>query len=160
MHYGTPPSAWDIHFTTVSYLQLAQSLPQQWPLNTLCQPILLGAKLADAFHHISPSEQQNLSSRFVTIGARTKYRLNTLLSHGITSCSLFSCQALSGTLLKEVLMLYLMFSFCFLWSSFCHQTVLSHIDNFPAWSNIEWDRQSIQSMASSLTVSLCLRCLK
>ena len=118
MHYGTRPCACDIHFTIVVYLQLTQSPPQQWPLNALCQHILLGAQLADAFHHISPSEQQNLSSRFITIGARTKYRLNTWWSHGITSCSLFSCQALIVALLKEILMLYLMFSFCFLWSVF------------------------------------------
>ena len=115
-----------------------------------CTVSCLAPSVVNAFHRVTPFEQKNLSSKFGTsIGARTRHRLNTWRLHGITSHSLPSCQVLLVTLLKRESLCFTLCSLSVPFGAvFYHRTVSSHINNFPAWSNIEWDTQSVQSMTN------------
>ena len=69
----------------------------------------LAPSVVNAFHRISPLEQQNLSSKVefgVSIGARTRHRLNAWWLHGISSYSFPSCQAISTPRPTDLLSLY------------------------------------------------------
>ena len=79
----------------------------------------LPPSFVNTFHHVSLLEQQDLPSRdWDLYWRKARQHLNAWPLHGITPYFLPLCRALLVTLLKDILMLYLILSLCSPWSSF------------------------------------------